>query len=270
MKVSWHACLLGGLLSSGAALAQVDAAVGGTVPQANFASRYALSTANPANLAFTTDPLASGRPALLVKVKSSEGAAGAIKRTDFYPLNESRSTGIRWYAMSVYFPTNWAVHPNPTVVAQVDTAAAPSSLAAPLSFVVRGSRIELNLNSNHRAATGSDPATAANSSTSVIQLGPMKTAQWYCMVIKSDWSPALGSGAVTIWMNGAKVFDAANSTNSYTSATNVPKVGLLFPGLMGVAERSMYTDFIRLGGPTTNIYQMYAVTPCATTAVIQK
>ena len=45
----------------------------------------------------------------------------------------------------------------------------------------------------------------------------------------------------------------------------MPRVGLSFPGLLGVAERVLYTDFIRLGGPDTTLEKLLAETPCRTT-----
>jgi hypothetical protein len=67
-----------------------------------------------------------------------------------------------------------------------------------------------------------------------------------------------------MWMNGEKVYNAANSNNSYFGAAHTPRTGLMFPGLMGVTERTLYTDFIRLGGPTTTALQMYQISPCST------
>lgn len=261
MKSIWQACFISGLMLSGAAQAQLDTLIGGAVPQSSFSTRYSLNAATPANLSYVLDPAGSGRTVLLTRVKSAEGELDAIKRTDFYPLNETRVSGLRWYGISVYVPASWAVHPNPTVVAQIDTSGAPSPLGAPLALSVRGANLELNLNSNYRDAS---TATLANSTNEVIKLGPLVTSKWYCLVMRSDWSQSLGRGAITFWMNGEKVYSAANSTNSYIGAAHVPRAGMMFPGLMGVAERSMYTDFIRLGGPTTTVLQMYQISPCST------
>ncbi|MES2260808.1 MAG: polysaccharide lyase [Pseudomonadota bacterium] len=263
MKLLWQASLLSGLVFSAAASAQVDPSVGGTVSQQAFGSRYALNSANPANLLVVADPAGSGRSVLKTTVKDAQSAVDGIKRTDFYPLNEASASGLRWYAISVYIPSDWTVHPYPAVVAQMDTSTSATNLAAPLSLLVRGSTLELNLNSNYRGTSGADVATAANSAAEVLKLGPLVTSKWYCLVIRSDWSPSLGRGAITMWMNGEKVYNANNSTNSYFGAAHVPRAGLMFPGLMGVTERSVYTDFIRMGGVNTTVLNMYAVTPCA-------
>lgn len=254
------ACLLSGVLLSGAASAQIDTLIGGAVTPLTFSSRYALSAANPANLGFVSDPAGSGRTVLSTVVNSAEGEAGAIKRTDFHPLGEALATGLRWYGISVYVPASWTVHPNPAVIAQIDSGTAAAGLAAPLSLLVRGGGLELNLNSNH-LATG--VATASNSAREVIKLGALVTSRWYCLVVRSDWQPTLGRGAITMWMNGEKVYHASNSTNSYFGAAQTPRAGLMFPGLMGVTERTLYSDFIRLGGPTTTALQMYQISPCS-------
>jgi len=262
MNFTRHLCLSSGVaaaLLAGAAHAQVDTAIGGTVDATKFSTRYGLSSASAANLTFVTDPAGSGRVVLMSKVKSTDANVGTIKRTDFYPLGESRTTGLRWYGISVYIPSTWVIHPNPTVIAQIDTGTTATNLAAPLSLLVRGNTLELNLNSNYLAATS---ATATNSASEVIKLGPLVTNRWYCLVVRSDWQPTLGAGAVTMWMNGEKVYSATNSTNSYFGAAHTPRTGLMFPGLMGVAERTLYTDFIRLGGASTTVNQMYFVSPC--------
>lgn len=261
MNFTRHLCLASGLLVAAAAHAQIDTLIGGTVDASKFSTRYGLSSASTANLSFVSDPAGSGRTVLMTKVRSTDANVGTIKRTDFYPLGESRTTGMRWYGISVYVPSSWAVHPNPTVIAQIDTGTTATNLAAPLSLLVRGNTLELNLNSNYLATTS---ATATNSASEVIKLGPLVTNRWYCLVVRSNWQPTLGAGAITMWMNGEKVYNALNSNNSYFGAAHTPRTGLMFPGLMGVTERTLYTDFIRLGGATTTALQMYQISPCST------
>ncbi len=261
MNFTRHLWLASTLLAAAAAHAQIDTAVGGTVSASSFSTRYGLSSASTANLTFVSDPAGSGRTVLMTKVKATDTLVGSIRRTDFYPLNESRTTGLRWYGISVYVPSTWAVSPYPTVIAQIDTGTTATNLAAPLSLLVRGNTLELNLNSNYLSATS---ATSSNSASEVIKLGPLVTNRWYCLVVRSDWQPTLGSGAITMWMNGEKVYNANNSNNSYFGAAHTPRTGLMLPGLMGVAERTLYTDFIRLGGPTTTALQMYQISPCST------
>jgi len=261
MNFNRKLCMAAGLLAVGAAQAQIDTAIGGTVDISAFNKRYGLSSANISNLAYVLDPAGSGRTVLRTTVNSTDANVGAVKRTDFYPLNESRTTGLRWYGISVYIPSSWVSHPNPTVIAQIDTGTTATNLAAPLSLLVRGNALELDLNSNYLATTS---ATANNSASEIIKLGPVVTNRWYCLVVRSDWQPTLGAGGLTMWMNGEKVYNAVNSTNSYIGAAHVPRTGLMFPGLMGVTQRTLYTDFIRLGGATTTALQMYQASPCAT------
>lgn len=265
MKSLKQACLVTGLLSGlslcGAASAQIDPLIGGVTAPSAFYDRYALDAASSGSIAFVSDPAGSGRSVVSSVVRSTDNAVGGLMRTDYYPLNEAQATGVRWYGISVYLPSGWAVHPNPTVIAQIDSSSAgAAALAAPLSLLVRGSALELNVNANYLDAAS---ATAANSVRQVIKLGPATTGRWYCLVVRSDWQPTLGSGSTTMWMNGEKVYYAGNSTNSYYGALQRPRAGLLFPGLMGVAERTLVSDFIRVGGPTTTALLMYQNSPCS-------
>ncbi len=253
--------LFSGLLFCGAASAQIDTLVGGVTTPATFASRYALSSASSANLSFVPDPAGSGRTVLSSVVRGADAAVDGLMRTDYYPLNEAQATGVRWYGISVYLPAGWVVHPNPTVIAQIDSSSpGTAALAAPLSLLVRGGALELNVNANYLDAAS---ATASNSVRQVIKLGPANVGRWYCLVVRSDWQPALATGATTMWINGEKVYYAANATNSYYGALQRPRAGLLFPGLMGVAERTLVSDFIRVGGATTTALQMYQNSPCS-------
>ena len=253
-------------LACGAAWSQIDTTLGGTVLNADFGTRYALSSAWTGNLTWDKDPSGSGRTVLRSRVRATDAKVGGLLRTDFLPKGEASQTGMRWYGLSVYFPTTWAVHPNPVVVAQVDQQQ-PSGLPPPLAIVVRGSALEMNLAFNHRPLSGSDDnATAANTAVKVFKLGPLQTGKWYCFVVRSEWSTTLGNGSLVVYQNRDKVFEGQRDINSYPGAGgNVPRVGQMYPGLMGVSERNMYTDFIRLGGPNTTLEQMLAETPCKTT-----
>lgn len=262
-------------LTCGSAWSQIDSSVGGAVPYATLTQRYALASAWSGNLTYAMDPSGSGRTVLRSRVRSTDAKVGGLLRTDVLPLGEAAKTGPRWYGLSVYFPTDWVGHPNPAVVAQVDAVTPVSGLPAPLAIVVRGNSIELNLGFNHRPLKGvGEVATAANSAVKAVKLGTLQTGKWYCFAVRSEWSPSLGNGALTIYQNRDKVFDAQRDINSYSgSAGSVPRVGLSFPGLLGVAERVLYTDFIRLGGPDTTLEKLLAETPCktttATTALVQ-
>ncbi|CAN7493480.1 heparin lyase I family protein [Pseudoduganella sp. LjRoot289] len=253
-------------LACGAAWSQIDTTLGGTVSYADFGTRYVLSTAYVGNLTWDRDPAGSGRVVLRSRVRATDAKVGGVQRTDFLPKGEASQTGIRWYGLSVYFPTNWTVHPNPVVVAQVDQQQ-PTGLPPPLAIVVRGSALEMNLAYNHRPLSGTgDIATAANTAIKVFKLGPLQTGKWYCFAVRSEWSPVLGSGSLIVYQNRDKVFEGQRDINSYPGAGgSVPRVGQMYPGLVGVAERNVYTDFIRLGGPTTTLEQILGETPCKTT-----
>jgi hypothetical protein len=70
-------------------------------------------------------------------------------------------------------------------------------------------------------------------------------------------------GQIQVWMNGAEVFSAKNTYNSYeTWLGNYAKVGLYLPGTMMVPQRNLYADFIHLGGAASTYDMMYAQTPC--------
>ncbi|KQV78452.1 hypothetical protein ASD15_21795 [Massilia sp. Root351] len=256
------------VVASASAWSQIDPSVGGAVPQADFSKRYALYSAWSGNLTYATDPAGSGRTVLRSRVRSTDAKVGGLLRTDFLPLGEAGKTGPRWYGLSVYFPTTWVAHPNPAVVAQVGPAVPLAGLPPPMSIVARGTSIELNLGFNHRPLSGAtDIATAANSAVKAVKLGTLQTGKWYCFAVRSEWSPTLGSGSLMIYQNRDKIFDAQRDINSYPGVSgNTPRVGLSFPGLLGVAERVLYTDFIRLGGPDTTLEKLLAETPCKTTS----
>lgn len=261
MISSKYAWLLPAWLLCGGAGAQIDPLIGGVTTPAAFHERYALKTGGAANVAFIPDPAGTSRTVISTTVRSTDTAVGGLMRTDYHPLNEALATGVRWYGISVYLPAGWAVHPYPTVIAQIENIGATApGLPSLLSLLVRGDNLELNINANHR-----DPASAteSNSASQVMMLGPAITERWNCLVVRSDWQPALGSGAVTMWINGEKVYNAAMTTSSYVGAAQRPSAGLLFPGMMGVPERTLVTDFIRVGGPTTTASQMYQNSPCS-------
>lgn len=261
MKSITRAWLFAGALLCGGASAQVDTLIGGATAPSAFFDRYALNSGGSGNLAFIPDPAGGSRTVLSTTVRSTDTTVGSLMRTDFYPLNEALSTGVRWYGISIYIPSSWTAHPYPAVIAQIENIGTTAAgLPAVLSLLVRGENLELNINANFLDPSA---ATESNSAVQVMMLGPAVKDRWNCMVVRSDWQSTLGIGATTLWMNGEKVYNASNSNNSYVGASQRPSVGLLFPGLMGVPERTLITDFIRLGGPTTNASQMYQNSPCS-------
>ena len=61
--------------------------------------------------------------------------------------------------------------------------------------------------------------------------------------------------------NYVALFENSNYVKAFTNT--IVFAGLYVPGAMGVFERSIYTDFIYLGGPKSFIGEMVALTPCA-------
>ncbi|MBV6319950.1 heparin lyase I family protein [Duganella violaceipulchra] len=254
--------LLVGLMASAAAHAQVDKLVGGTTTQTDLGSRYAVVSGVAANVSVETDPIGT-KPVLKMRVMSGDPTVAGASGSYVAPTNESVKSGLRWYAMSVYFPAGWTNSANPVSVLQIATSQA-SGLAPPLSIQVRNGNLEVSQTSNHLM---SGSATPANSANETFRLAKLVTGKWYCFVVKAEWYQTLGSGNMTLWMNGDKIYDAYRAINNYgTAFGNTPRVGLMYPGVADVADRTIYTDFVRLGGATTYVEQIYAETPCAATA----
>ncbi|MBK6974863.1 MAG: heparin lyase I family protein [Sterolibacteriaceae bacterium] len=251
-------------LASGAGLAQVDRARGGVASGSAFASRYALNSADPANLTWVPDPAGSARPVMRVRVRDTDDKVFGGLRTEISPLNEYIRDGVRWYALSMYFPADWEFHPYPVVVGQLHTSQKATIVSPPVSFVAHGRSLDLELHHNHRSVGGSDPVTKANSASQTIRLDKLRTQTWYCFVVRADWSFTPGQGSLRIWMNGDKVYEALNSYNAYeTWLGNWPKVGLYHPGAMGVHERTLYVDYVYVGGQKSGFDEMSALTPCS-------
>ena len=96
----------------------------------------------------------------------------------------------------------------------------------------------------------------------------MKLAQWYCFVVMADWSARIDQGALKVWMNGEKVYEANNQINSYESwLGNYPRVGLYLPGMTSISDRLLYVDFIHVGGSRTSYQEMADKTPCSQSIV---
>jgi hypothetical protein len=245
--------------------AQLDKTRGGAVVPSNFNSRYTLQSATPENLRWVPDPTGSNRTVLQATVRDSDAKVFGGLRTEIIPMAEYTPAGVRWYAISAYFPTSWQPHPYPAIIGQIHTSQKTATLSPPVAFVVHGQNLDLELYANHRAPQGGDPATRANSALQVIRLDRLKTGQWYCFVVRADWSPQPGQGSLKIWMNADKVYEATNLYNSYeTWLGNYPKAGLYMPGMMGVTERMIYLDFIHVGGPKMGFDEMAMKTPCQT------
>jgi len=222
-----------------------------------------LHSAAPGNLEFVPDPAGSGRTVLLARARDTDEKQLGSIRTEIIPQKEYQKEGIRFYAISFNFPADWEFKANPIVVGQLHTSQKATVVSPPVSFVAQGRNLDLELHFNHRSIAGSDAVTKQNSARQVIRLDRIRTGQWYCFVVRADWSWTPGGGALLIWMNGDRVYEAWNSYNSYdTWLGNYPKVGLYAPGVLGVSERKLYVDFIHVGGPKTSAEELMALTPC--------
>lgn len=243
--------------------AQIDNRFGGPVPAQDFASRYALVSANPANMRVVQDPAGSGKSVLELRVRDSDADTYGSLRTEVAASHDYIREGVRWYGMSVYLPGDWRFHLYPTVVAQLHTSQRTVFLPPPVSFVIEGRNLNLELYANDKSTSTSNGATRANSAHQLIRLDQVKTEHWYCFVVRADWSPHVGRGSLRIWMNGDRVYESDNLYNSYeTWLGNYARVGIYMPGKRSVTDRLIYADYIRLGGPRTGFDEMAAQTPC--------
>ena len=260
--LQWVA-LLGAGLCAGQVFAQVDRSKGGAVSEAEFPHRYTLQSAKPENLTWVRDPAGSSRIVLQARVRESDEKVFGGRRTEIVPLNDYVREGVRWYAISAYFPADWQFHAYPTIIGQLHTSQHKAILSPPVAFVVNGRYLNLELYANHRSVEGGESATRANSARQLIRLDRIETGRWYCFVIRADWSSSPGMGNLKVWLNGDRVYEGENAYNTYESRLgNYPKAGIYMPGMMGVPERLLYFDFIHLGGPRSGMEEMAALTPC--------
>ncbi|MBV6319949.1 polysaccharide lyase [Duganella violaceipulchra] len=228
-----------------------------------FGDLYSLNAGLTDAVKLVPDPSGKSRNVFKMSRLQSDPLWSSTARTEVAARNEYIIQGVRWYGISVYFPTDWLFNPAPTVVAQLHTSQKTLAVSPPVSIVASGANMSLELNYNHRALDGTDPATKANSALKSIRLGSIQTAKWYCFVVRADWNNNAGAGNFSLWMNGDNVYTASNQTNDYSTwLGNYPKTGIYMPGSMTVPYRNIYTDFIWLGGPSTTFAQMYAQTPC--------
>lgn len=280
------------LASAGGALAQVDLARGGPVdtlaPNPKpltyvsqsltrnltstyryFDDLYALSSGVKSNLELVPDPLGSGRQVFKYKVLKTDPLYASGSRTEVSLKYEYIIEGVRWYAISMLFPADWVWNIEPTVVAQLHTSQKTLTVPPPLALVASGQDLNLEAHYNYRSTVAGalDPATRANSGEQLVRLGKIQRGKWYCFVMRADWSHKPGIGSIKVWMNGNVAYETKNAYNAYeTWLGNYPKVGLYLPGVMAVPSRSLYSDFIHLGGPNSTYEQMAALTPCGVTA----
>jgi hypothetical protein len=284
MKLIAPPLLLAGVM--GVASAQIDTSRGGVVTSMEsnptsfnsiasllsynsttstryFSDVYTLNAGFTNEVQLVADP--SGKPRKVFRLSrlQTDPLYADTARSEVSAKNEYTILGVRWYAMSVYFPSDWIYHTSPTVVAQLHTSQKTLTVSPPVEIVATGQVLTLDLNYNHRALDGTDPATKANSAYKTIRLGPLQTGKWYCFVFRADWNNNPGKGNLSVWMNGENLYTGSNTPNDYvTWLGNYPKTGVYMPGSMQVPYRNIYTDFTWIGGVTTTVDMMYAKTPC--------
>ncbi|SFU66603.1 polysaccharide lyase [Pseudoduganella namucuonensis] len=242
-----------------------------------FDDLYVLSAASPDRLELVANPLGGTRKVLRHSLYKTDPLVTGGSRTEISPKYEYVIEGVRWYAVSMLFPANWTFHASPTVVAQLHTSQKTLAVPPPLAVVASGQDLNVELHYNYRnmSGQGTDPATRANTGEQLVRVAKIQTNKWYCFVVRADWSYKPGVGSMKVWMNGNVAYESKNAFNAYeTWLGNYPKVGLYMPGVMQVATRQLYTDFIHVGGPSTTYEAMAGLTPCgaaasATPAVIK-
>ena len=166
------------LCVSASAFAQVDNSRGGAVPAQDFYKRYILQSADPANIEILPDPAGSGKTVLMARIRNTDEKVFGGFRTEIVPQKEYRREGVRWYALSVYFPEDWQFHPSPTIVGQLHTSRTKAVLQPPVALIASGNNLNLELHFNHRAIEGDDATTKQNSTAQTIRLDKIKTGQW--------------------------------------------------------------------------------------------
>ncbi len=232
-----------------------------------FDDLYVLSSASPARLALVPDPLGSGRKVFRHTLNKADPLVTGGSRTEVSLKYEYVIEGLRWYAFAVMFPSDWQFHASPSVVAQLHTSQKTLAVPPPISVVASGNDLNIELHYNYRnmSGAGTDPATRANTGEQLVRAAKIQTNKWYCFVVRADWSYKPGIGSTKIWMNGNVAYESKNAYNAYeTWLGNYPKVGLYLPGTMQVTTRTLYTDFIYVGGTASTYEQMAAATPCGT------
>jgi hypothetical protein len=259
-------CAAAGLASTAAHAVSVDPK-GGIVTESTFDTRYVLSTNNPANLVFVTDPANLSRK--VMQLTAQDDGPSNVSRTDIAPKDEDFAyvdgalPTYHWYAFSVYFPADWTFDSAPVTVARIESS--NPGLPAPFAVTARDHRLELTLTSNHRLDGGIDPMTADNSMSRHFPIGELTLGKWTCFVVKADWNPNLGKGYLQFWLNGKyqPAYSADLSYSAYAGTTMVPRVGLGWNGHSGVASRTLLADYMFVASDQSMYVEfMKQRTPC--------
>lgn len=250
-------------LVSDFAVAGIDYSRGGDVATfADLEKKYVIQTFDKTkNVQLVKDPAGSGKQVIMATVRDSDGLSASAKRTEFVPTYEYLIRGVRWYSFAFYLPDSWIFHPYDVVISQLHTSQKTAAVSPPVTFVILGDKLNISL---HRTKDVLLETSRANTETIDKRVATLVKNNWYCLIVRADWSEVKDKGELDIWVNGTKVFQERNHLNDFpTWLGNYPKTGIYQPGLMGVAERTAYFDFVRMGDAASSFDEMNQLTPCA-------
>lgn len=150
----------------------------------------------------------------------------------------------RWYAFSVYLPSDWQEDEQNEVIAQWHSSkdvffGETGGRGPPLAVRIVGP--------NWRVTYGFDPdlvSEPGSKAGSVAYEGPLAVGRWTDWVMHVRWSHE-ADGVTRIWRDGELVFDY-QGPNAYNDLRGVYlKLGTYHPG----QPRTVYFDEIRIDGP---------------------
>lgn len=192
-------------------------------------------------------------------------------RSEVTPAYDRIREGRRWYAASIYLPANWVMDTRPdgwTVVFQVHSSkGVVPDTSPPFAVSILGDNLQLEMRTNHR----DDPrlANKENTSAQKVSLGKVQRQKWYCFVLDADWQHLPGKGALRFWVNGNLMYEIKNAPTHYANLNeinsgNYSKTGVYQSKALSVlgTERTIYTDFLHIGGPNSTYTQLAERTPC--------
>jgi len=227
---------------------------------------YTLNAGQPSNVTLVPDPANGRRNVFHMVLRNTDPDSAGAKRTEVSPTYEYMRQGVRWYAASVYFPTDWVTETEPgrpVVVFQLNSAKGVFAGPPPMAVEASDGLLRLHTMANHRNATDTIAPTRANASVKTVVLDKLRLGQWYCFVVRADWQHRLGSGALQLWMNGEPAYTTTNLNSHYANELgNFPKTGIYQPGTMHVASRHLYADFVHIGAADSTMEELHARTPC--------
>ena len=228
---------------------------------------YTLNAGSAANVTLVPDPANGRRNVFHMVLRNTDPDSAGAKRTEVSPTYEYMRQGVRWYAASIYFPTDWVTESEPgrpVVVFQLNSAKGVFAGPPPMAIEASDGLLRLHTMANHRNATDATAPTRANAAVKNVVLDKLRLGQWYCFVVRADWQHRLGSGSLQLWMNGEPAYATANLSSHYANELgNFPKTGIYQPGTMHPASRHLYADFIHVGAADSTMEELYARTPCA-------